>query len=54
MKRFEVGKTYRMVSPCDIECAWYYTVIKRTAMTVTLRDFTTPLMNGQEIKFDIA
>lgn len=39
MKRFEVGKTYRMVSPCDTGCAWYYTVIKRTAMTVTLRDF---------------
>lgn len=39
MKRFEVGKTYRMVSPCDTNCAWYYTVTKRTAMTVTLRDF---------------
>ena len=39
MKRFEVGKTYWMASPCDTECVWYYTVTKRTAMTVTLRDF---------------
>ncbi len=38
MKRFEVGKTYRMVSPCDTNCAWYYTVTKRTAKTVTLMD----------------
>ena len=39
MKRFEVGKNYRMVSPCDRNCAWYYTVTKRTAKTVTLLDF---------------
>ena len=39
MKRFEVGKNYRMVSPCDTNCAWYYTVTKRTAKTVTLLDF---------------
>lgn len=44
MKRFEVGKTYRMVSPCDTNCAWYYTVTKRTVRTVTLLD-----LNGKTI-----
>lgn len=43
MKKFEIGKTYSMRSICDHECVWTYTVIKRTAQTVTITD-------GNEIK----
>lgn len=38
IKRFETGKTYTMRSVCDYDCIWTYTVIKRTACTVTLKD----------------
>lgn len=38
MKKFEVGKIYSMRSPCDHECVWTYTVINRTAQTVTITD----------------
>lgn len=38
MKKFEVGKTYSMRSICDYDCVWTYTVIARTAKTVTLTD----------------
>ena len=37
MKKFEVGKRYGMNSACDSDCWWYYTVIERTACTVTLK-----------------
>lgn len=36
MKKFEVGKKYSMRSICDHNCVWEYTVIKRTACTITL------------------
>lgn len=35
-KAFEIGKTYRMRSPCNYDCVWSFTVAKRTAKTVTL------------------
>ena len=38
IKRFETGKTYSMRSVCNQDCVWTYTVIKRTACTVTLKD----------------
>lgn len=38
MEKFEAGKTYMMRSPCDHECVWTFTVLKRTAQTVTLED----------------
>ncbi len=38
MKLFEIGKKYSMFSVCDQNCIWSYTVIKRTAKTVTLQD----------------
>lgn len=38
MTEFEVGKTYSMRSACDHECVWTYTVVSRTAQTVTLTD----------------
>ena len=38
MKKFEVGKKYSMRSICDHECIWTYTVIARTACTITLED----------------
>lgn len=38
MKTFEIGKTYSMSSVCDHNCVWTYTVVKRTAQTVTLDD----------------
>lgn len=37
MKKFEVGKTYSMFSPCDHDCIWEYKVIKRTDKMVTLQ-----------------
>lgn len=37
MKQFEVGKRYGMNSICDSDCWWYYTVIERTACTITLK-----------------
>lgn len=36
MTRFEVNKTYSCRSICDYDCVWTYTVIARTASTVTL------------------
>ena len=38
MKQFEVGKTYEQRSICDHNCIWRFTVISRTAQTVTLKD----------------
>lgn len=36
-KKFEIGKSYSMHSPCDTECIWTYKVIARTAKTITLQ-----------------
>ena len=36
MKKFEVGKTYSMCSPCMQDCIWTYTITKRTAQTITI------------------
>lgn len=41
MKTFEIGKTYYMRSICDHDCVWSYTVIKRTASTITITDGKT-------------
>ena len=38
MKKFEIGQTYNMCSPCMQDCIWTYTVTKRTAQTVTITD----------------
>lgn len=38
MKKFEIGKTYACSSICNSECVWTFTVIRRTAKTVTFRD----------------
>ena len=43
MKKFEVGKTYTMISVCDSNCKWSYTVTERTAQTITITD-------GKEVK----
>lgn len=43
MKKFEVGKEYSMRSACDHECVWTYTVVERTAATITITD-------GKEVK----
>lgn len=40
MKKFEIGKTYTMTSPCDRGCVWVYTVTARTAATITITDGT--------------
>ena len=36
MKQFEVGKQYSMRSIGDHNCIWSYTVIARTAATITI------------------
>ena len=38
MVQFEIGKTYFCRSICDYDCVWSYTVVARTASTVTLCD----------------
>lgn len=38
MKKFEVGKEYKMTSACDHNCVWTYKVVARTACTITLED----------------
>lgn len=38
MKQFEIGKTYTMRSIGDRDCVWTYTVVKRTAKTITISD----------------
>ena len=43
MKKFEIGKKYSMRSICNQECVWTYTVIARTAQTITIS-------NGKEVK----
>lgn len=43
MRRFEVGKKYEMHSICNWDCVWSYTVIVRTAATITITD-------GKEVK----
>lgn len=36
MKKFEVGKSYEMRSCGDSDCVWRFTVISRTASTITI------------------
>lgn len=38
MRKFEIGKQYNMSSACDHECVWSYTVVDRTAATITITD----------------
>lgn len=38
MKKFEINKTYKVASVCDHNCIWEFTVIKRTAQTITIVD----------------
>lgn len=38
MKNFEINKTYECRSACDHDCVWRYTVIARTAATITVKD----------------
>lgn len=38
MVRFEIGKVYECRSICDYDCVWTYTVIARTASTITIVD----------------
>ena len=38
MNKFEIGKQYSMRSICDHDCVWTYTVVARTASTITITD----------------
>lgn len=38
MTTFKVGNKYYMRSACDHNCVWEYTIIKRTASTITLQN----------------
>lgn len=49
MKKFEVGKTYSMRSVCNHDCVWSYTVIARTACTITVQNDS-----GEKEKFRIS
>lgn len=43
MKKFEIGKIYTVGSICNSQCVWRFTVISRTAQTITFTD-------GEEIR----
>ncbi len=38
IKKFEIGKTYYDHSACNHDCIFSYTVVRRTAKTLVLRD----------------
>lgn len=38
MIKFEIGRTYKCKSACNRECVWVYSVIDRTACTITIKD----------------
>lgn len=38
--KFEVGQTYSTRSACDYDCVFSFTVVKRTAKTVTIESPT--------------
>lgn len=53
MKKFKIGKTYYMFSPCDHDCTWEYKVIKRTNKTITLMPVDDPKIlaeNREKVK----
>lgn len=41
MVRFEIGKVYECRSICDYDCIWTYTVVARTASTITIKNNST-------------
>ena len=45
--KFEVGKTYIMVSPCNTDARWKLEVISRTEKTITV---TGELPGGKQTK----
>ena len=48
---FTTGKTFFMRSICDYECKWFYTVVKRTAKTVTIQEIDeNGEKRGEEIR----
>lgn len=49
MVQFEIGKVYECRSICDYDCVWSYTVIGRTASTVTLLNNTTEKVQKNRI-----
>lgn len=53
MKKFQIGAEYSMRSACDHNCVWTYTVISRTAQTITIREkgrFDKPAQKCRIIK----
>jgi hypothetical protein len=50
MTKFEIGKSYEMRSACDQNCKWSYTVITRTAQTITLKDDHNKVIKCRVIK----
>ena len=49
MKKFEIGRTYSTTSCCNSECVITYTIIGRTAATVTATD-----NHGETARFRIS
>ena len=45
--KFEVGKTYIMVSPCNTDARWKLEVVSRTEKTITV---TGRFLTGEQIK----
>ena len=47
--RFVVGKTYAVSSVYDHNCKWYFTIIARTAKTVTIACDDFPISKGGKV-----
>jgi len=50
MKKFKLGKKYKMKSVCDHNCKWEYEVIKRTKKTITIKQIHDGRINNRRVK----
>jgi len=49
MSRFEIGKTYAQPSICDYECIFSFTILARTAKSVTVNVHGKTVRRGLSI-----
>ena len=52
MKRFKVGKTYATRSACDHDCIFSFTILGRTAKTVTVDVHGKTVRRGLALDYD--
>jgi hypothetical protein len=52
MEKFQANKTYSTKSICDSECTFSFSIIKRTAKTVTIKVHNEIVKRGIQINFE--